>query len=69
MELSRCDRFHCTLIAPFGELVKPCSNGIRLHLVPGGSDGMIRSARARADRAHFVLCAAVSFQARLFALS
>jgi hypothetical protein len=32
MELSRCDRFHCTLIAPFGELVKPCSNGIHLVL-------------------------------------
>ena len=30
---------------------------------------MIRFAKPRADRAHFVLCAAVSFQARLFALS
>jgi len=46
MELSKCDRFHHTAIAPFGKLVKLCSNGIHLILgVLGGNGGIIRVAK------------------------
>jgi hypothetical protein len=55
MELIRRDRFHCTLIAPFRKLVKPCSNvSSFLMLLQKASDGrtvlLSRSVPERSSR-------------------